>query len=90
MGRQDVGIQQGWGRRVGTGGCAVERRRWTAPGPQPRQPDLGHLSADRQVPIKRLYEPLACPRCGGRRKVIAFIEPPQADVTCRPADRDDS
>jgi len=32
--------------------------------------------------IKRVYEvdPLACPRCGGPMKVIAFIEPPQADV----------
>ena len=32
--------------------------------------------------IKRVYEidPLACPRCGGRMKVIAFIEPPQRDV----------
>ena len=29
--------------------------------------------------IKRVYEidPLACPRCGGAMKVIAFIEPPQ-------------
>ena len=32
--------------------------------------------------IKRVYEsdPLACPRCGGQMKVIAFIEPPQGDV----------
>jgi len=32
--------------------------------------------------IKRVYEidPLACPRCGGRMNVIAFIEPPQRDV----------
>jgi hypothetical protein len=32
--------------------------------------------------IKRVYEidPLACPECGGRMKVIAFIEPPQGDV----------
>ena len=32
--------------------------------------------------IKRLYEidPLACPECGGQMKVVAFIEPPQADV----------
>ena len=28
--------------------------------------------------IKRIYEidPLACPRCGGPMKVVAFIEPP--------------
>jgi ribosomal protein S27E len=32
--------------------------------------------------IQRVYEvdPLACPKCGGRLKVVAFIEPPQADV----------
>ncbi len=32
--------------------------------------------------IKRVYEidPLSCPHCGGQMKVIAFIEPPQADV----------
>ena len=32
--------------------------------------------------IKRIYEidPLACARCGGQMKVIAFIEPPQRDV----------
>ena len=32
--------------------------------------------------IKRVYEidPLACPECGGRMQVIAFIEPPQGDV----------
>ena len=29
--------------------------------------------------IKRVYEldPLACPKCGGTMKVVAFIEPPQ-------------
>ena len=32
--------------------------------------------------FKRVNEidPLECPRCRGRRKVIAFIEPPQGDV----------
>lgn len=32
--------------------------------------------------IKRVYEvdPLACPKCGGIMKVVAFIEPPQAEV----------
>lgn len=32
--------------------------------------------------IKRVYEvdPLCCPECGGQMKVVAFIEPPQADV----------
>jgi len=32
--------------------------------------------------IKRVYEidPLACTKCGGQMKVVAFIEPPQGDV----------
>ena len=32
--------------------------------------------------IKRVYEvdPLACPKCGGQMKVIAFLEPPQGAV----------
>ena len=35
--------------------------------------------------IKRVYEvdPLACPKCGGQMKVIAFIEPPQGAVVER-------
>ena len=37
--------------------------------------------------IKRVYEidPLACPKCGGQMKVVAFIEPPQGR-----RDREDS
>jgi len=32
--------------------------------------------------IKRVYEldPLTCPECGGQMAVVAFIEPPQAEV----------
>jgi hypothetical protein len=32
--------------------------------------------------IKRVYDidPLACPRCSGQMKVVAFIEPPQGDM----------
>jgi len=32
--------------------------------------------------IKRVYEvdPMACPKCGGQMKVVAFIEPPQGAV----------
>ena len=35
--------------------------------------------------IKRVYEvdPLSCPQCGGQMAVVAFIEPPQADVVER-------
>ncbi len=31
------------------------------------------------MPIKRVYEvdPLACPKCGGVMRAIAFIEPPE-------------
>ncbi len=39
--------------------------------------------------IQRVYEadPLTCPRCGAKKKVISFIETRQRDVTCRPAGR---
>jgi len=32
--------------------------------------------------IKRVYEvdPLECPKCGSQMMVVAFIEPPQAEV----------
>ena len=32
--------------------------------------------------IKRVYEvdPLCCPECGGQRKVVSFIKPPQVEV----------
>ena len=32
--------------------------------------------------IKRVYEidPLACSRCSGQMKIVAFVEPPQGDV----------
>ena len=33
--------------------------------------------------IKRVYEidPLTCPHCGSQMKVVAFIEPPQEEVS---------
>ena len=39
-------------------------------------------SASWAMLIKRVYEldPLACPQCGGEMTVVAFVEPPQADV----------
>jgi len=39
--------------------------------------------------IKRVFEidPLICPRCSGQMKIVAFLEPPQGDVTCLPAGR---
>jgi len=48
----------------------------------PELPPGNRASQTWAMLIKRVYEvdPLACPKCGGRLKVIAFIEPPQADV----------
>ena len=42
----------------------------------------GRASQSWAMLIKRVYEidPLCCPECGGRMKVVAFIEPPQGDV----------
>jgi len=39
--------------------------------------------------IKRVYEvdPLTCPRCGSEMAVVAFLEPPQREVTCLPVGR---
>ena len=44
------------------------------PGPAPARSRSSQTWA---MLIKRVYEvdPLACPRCGGQMKVIAFIEP---------------
>jgi ribosomal protein S27E len=42
-------------------------------------PAPGRCSQTWAMLIKRVYEidPLACPKCGGQMKVIAFLEPPQ-------------
>jgi hypothetical protein len=42
----------------------------------------GRCSQTWAMLIKRVYEidPLACPQCGGKMKVIAFLEPPQGAV----------
>ncbi len=55
------------------------------PNPLVAPPTTHHAppaSATWAMLIKRIYEvdPLACPKCGGEMKVVAFIEPPQADV----------
>ncbi|MFC1652818.1 transposase, partial [Planctomycetota bacterium] len=58
---------------------------------QAADPDTLNKASDTPAPrcnrtwamlIKRIYEvdPLACPKCGGVMKVVAFIEPPQAQV----------
>ncbi len=58
----------------------------TAPIPGPQVslelPPRSRASQTWAMLIKRVYEvdPLVCAKCGGRMKVIAFIEPPQADV----------
>jgi len=42
----------------------------------------GRSSQSWAMLIKRVYEvdPFSCPECGGQMAVVAFIEPPQADV----------
>ena len=57
-------------------GRVVQRRRDTG------VPRTSRCSQTWAMLIKRVYEidPLACPRCGGQMKVVAFIEPPQGDV----------
>jgi len=46
------------------------------------QPPPSRASQTWAMLIKRVYEvdPLLCPKCGGEMKVVAFIEPPQAEV----------
>jgi len=48
----------------------------------PSAPAPSRCSQTWAMLIKRVYEidPLACPKCGGPMKVIAFIEPPQGAV----------
>ena len=48
-------------------------------------PARSRASQNRAMLIQRVYkiDPLACPRCSGQMKVVAFIEPPQADVIVR-------
>ena len=49
---------------------------------EPSSPPASRCSRTWAMLIKRVYEvdPLACPQCGGVMKVVAFIEPPQAEV----------
>jgi len=49
---------------------------------EPSSPPASRCSRTWAMLIKRVYEvdPLACPHCGGEMKVVAFIEPPQAEV----------
>ena len=53
--------------------CRTGRRRFVRP---------NRCSPTWAMLIKRVYEidPLACPKCGGAMKVVAFIEPPQGAV----------
>jgi hypothetical protein len=67
-------------RRKAAAEAAAEQKP-SSPGAAPA-PALGRCSQTWAMLIKRVYEidPLACPQCGGRMKVIAFIEPPQGVV----------
>ena len=55
----------------------------TAAGAEGASP--GRSSQSWTMLIKRVYEvdPFSCPECGGQMAVVAFIEPPQADVVER-------
>jgi hypothetical protein len=48
----------------------------------PELPPRSRASQTWAMLIKRVYEidPLACPKCGAEMTVVAFIEPPQAEV----------
>jgi len=71
-------------------GCRTEQQTGTIPSPNGSEAggeDCGQAPSPRcsrtwAMLIKRVYEvdPLACPKCGGQMKVVAFIEPPQGAV----------
>ena len=60
-------------------GCSISA---AAAQTEPSSPPASRCSRTWAMLIKRVYEvdPLACPHCGGEMKVVAFIEPPQAEV----------
>ncbi len=61
---------------------AAEQAGAASSGDTPEVAALGRASQTWAMLIKRVYEidPLCCPKCQGQMKVIAFREPPQADV----------
>ncbi|MCY2990064.1 MAG: hypothetical protein NTY19_19650 [Planctomycetota bacterium] len=60
----------------------VRRLAGSSSGETPKAPARSRASQTWAMLIKRVYEidPLSCPECGGQMKVVAFLEPPQADV----------
>ena len=83
------GMRRGTRLRVAAEAAAAASLAASSSGEAAQVPAPSRSSQTWAMLIKRVYEldPLACPRCGGQMKVIAFIEPPQADVTCLPVGR---
>ena len=73
---------RGMRRRAAEAAAALEPAAASSSGDAGPAPARSRSSQTWAMLIKRLYEidPLACPECGGQMKVVAFIEPPQADV----------
>ena len=69
-------------RRKEAAAATAEPLAGSSSGEAPEAPARSCASQTWAMLIQRVYEidPLACPECGGPMKVVAFIEPPQADV----------
>jgi hypothetical protein len=70
------------GDRLASLGAGLAPPPISGPEVSPDPPPPNRASQTWAMLIKRVYEmdPLECPNCGGQMKVVAFIEPPQADV----------
>ena len=73
---------RGMRQKAAAEAAAAESLAASSSGEAARVPAPSRSSQTWAMLIKRVYEldPLACPRCGGQMKVIAFIEPPQAEL----------
>ncbi len=62
--------------------AAAKQSAESSSGNEPPVPPASRCSQTWAMLFKRVYEfdPLACPRCCGQMKVVAFIEPPPRDV----------
>jgi len=62
--------------------AAAEAAGESSPAAPTRSESVDRSSQSWAMLIKRVYDvdPLTCPQCGGQMAVVAFIEPPQADL----------